>query len=173
MTRWRAVGVVLAAACAGCGYHLANAAGASGGPISIVGGPSTTPDAALAGAAEAGARAELARADALGGSGAPREIMIEILRVDEAAEAIHAGIGGVPTASAVRVTALGRARLRRRDTGAVERETGNLHVTETAARAPSVAAGAVTRDEAGRAAARRLGEALVRALLGRPDPEEP
>ncbi len=81
----------------------------------------------------------------------------------------------------MRITALGRARLRRRGLlpggapsspggAATERDTGDVSASETVARAPAAAQAEVARDEAGRAAARRLGGILVRRLLGFPEP---
>jgi hypothetical protein len=167
------VAASLVASGPGCGYHLANAPSDPLGPFTIAGGAVHAPDSALAAAAEEGARAELAREGQLEARGAGSVIEIELLRVDEASEGIASGPSGSPTARAVTVTATGRARIRRARGAAVERDSGEVRVGETAATAPSVAAGVVVRDEAARAAARRLGEALVRRLLGVPSPGEP
>jgi hypothetical protein len=179
--------VALAALCAGCGYHLVHAVADPLGPFTVTAGPLRAPDAALAAAAEEGARAELSRAGALAGRGAPAEIEIELLRVDEASEGVALteplarGFGGrapivepnLPLARGVRVTATGRARIRPAGGSSAERETGDVQASEVAAVASGVAAAAVTRDEAARRAARRLGETLVRRLLGVPAPGEP
>jgi hypothetical protein len=157
---------------AGCGYQLVHTTAGGAGPFAVKGAPLQTPDAALAAATEDGARAELSRAGDLGGREARRVVEIELVRVDEASEAI-AVASGTPRASAVRVTAIGRARVRRADDAVIERETGDVRVSEVAEAATDVPSGAVVRDSAGRAAARRLGEALVRRLLGRPEPGEP
>jgi hypothetical protein len=165
--------VVGALALAGCGYHLVHAGGdARGGPFAVTTGPLRSPDAALAAAAEEGARAELSRTGSLARGSAPAAIEVELIRVDETSEGIALG-GGVPLARAVRVTAVGRARVRRPGGAPAEHETGEVAVSETAARAGSVGGAVVTRDEAGRAAARRLGEALVRRVLELPEPAEP
>jgi hypothetical protein len=157
---------------AGCGYHLVHAGSSAGGPFAVTLGAVRSPDAALAAVAEEGARAELSRAGMLGaGAGAPAVLEVELVRVDETSEGI-ALAAGAPLARAVRVTAVGRARVRRPGGGPAERETGDVEVSETVARAGSVGGAAVARDEAGRAAARRLGEALARRVLGLPEPAE-
>jgi hypothetical protein len=174
--RSTAASLALAVLCAGCGYHLVHAASDPLGPFSVTAGPLRAPDAALAAAAEEGARAELSRAGALAGRGAPAEIEIEIVRVDEASEGIALTRPDLPLARGVRVTATGRARIRPAGGTAAERETGDVQASEVAAGAAgasSMGAAAVTRDEAGRRAARRLGEILVRRLLGVPAPGEP
>jgi len=165
--------LLLAASALGCGYQLVHAPSDPLGPFAVTGGSARAPDAALAAAAEEGARAELARAGQLGGRGAPGEIEIELLRVDETGQSISLGSAGIPGAGGVQVMATGRGRLRRAGSTAAERDTGDVRVSDTAARATSVAGAAVTRDEAGRMAARRLGETLVRRLLGVPQPGEP
>ena len=143
------------------------------GPFSLASSPLRVPDAALAAAAEEGARAELSRAGQLGGRGAPGEIEVEILRVDETGEGVALGAQGIPLARGVRVTAVGRARLRR--AGKVERDTGDVRASDVTAAAAlgGYPGGGGPGREAGRAAARRLGEALVRKLLGVPDPGDP
>ncbi len=159
-----------------CGYRPVHAVRDPLGPFAVVAGPAHTPDAALAAEAVDGARAELARAGELGERGAPATVEIELLRVDETSE----GIGLVtmgralgPLARAERVTALGRARLRRAGREAAERDTGDVRASEVVGRGTGPAPGLVLREEAGRAAARRLGEILVRRLLGFAEPGEP
>jgi hypothetical protein len=164
---------LLAHAGAGCGYQLAHAPHDPLGPFAVSLGPIHAPDAALAAEAEEGARAELARAGELGGRGATSEIELTLLRVDEASEGVALASPDLPLARAVRVIVTGRARLRRAGSTTSERDTGDVRVTDAAARASSTPAALVVRDEAGRAAARRLGALLVRRLLGFPEPGEP
>jgi hypothetical protein len=156
-----------------CGYHLVHAPSDPLGPFTVVSSAVRVPDAALAAAAEEGARAELSRAGQLAGKEAPGEIEIELLRVDETGEGIALAARDLPLARGLRVTAIGRGRLRRAGAAAAERDTGDLSAEETVARGGSVAAATVGREEAGRAAARRLGEVLVRKLLGFPEPGGP
>jgi hypothetical protein len=171
MTRW----IGLALALAGCGYQLAHAPNDPLGPFVVVAGRVYVPDAPAIASAEEGARAELARAGALAPGDAGARLEIEVLRVDETGEgiALEPGKAGLPLARGVRVTVVGRARLRRAGSDVVERDTGDVRASEVAARADGPGAGSLVRDELGRAAARRLGEALVRRLLGVAEPGEP
>lgn len=170
-----ALSLAVALAFGGCGYRLGHAPADPLGPFVVVAGRVYVPDAASIAAAEEGARAELARAGELAPGGATGSVELEVLRIDETSEgiALAPGKAAMPLARGVRVTVLGRARLRRAGSEAVERDTGDLRVSEVAARADGAAAGGLVRDEVGRAAARRLGEALVRRLLGVPEPGEP
>ncbi len=172
---------------AGCGYHLVHAAADPLGPFAVASGPIHAPEAAVAAAAEEGARAELSRAGQLAGRGAPAEIVVEVLRVEEASAGValvtmgasppnpRSGLSSpdLPLARGVRVTVTGRAKVVPAGGSAAERETDEVQASEVAAAAASVGAGVATRDEAGQRAARRLGEMLVRRLLGEPEPGEP
>lgn len=158
-------------ALAGCGYRFAHAPSDPLGPFVVGGGRVLVPDAAALGAAEDGARAELSRASALSAGGEGSRVEIEILRVDEEGEGLSAR-GGSPFARGVRLTVVGRGRIRGLD-GAVARETGDVRVTEVAARGETAAQGVWVSDEATRAASRRLGEVVVRKLLGVPEPGDP
>jgi hypothetical protein len=170
---WRRVPGQLVAALSlvSCGYHLGPTPRDPLGPFSLSSSSLRVPEAALAAAAEEGARAELARSGQLAPGRAPAEIEVELLRVDETSEGIAVGPQAAPLSRGVRVSALGRARLRR--DGHVVRDTGDVRASDVAATATGVAQAVVVGDEAGRAAARRLGETLVRKLLGMPDPGDP
>ncbi|MFT3764285.1 MAG: hypothetical protein QM820_01995 [Minicystis sp.] len=158
---------------AGCGYRLAHAPADPLGPFTVVAGRVHVPDAAATAAAEEGARAELSRAGALSAGSDAGSIEIEILRIDEAGEGIAAGAQDGPLARGVRVTVVGRAVLRRSGSAAVERDTGDVRASEATARQDGAGRGMLSSDAATRAAARRLGEILVRRLLGFPEPGEP
>jgi len=173
MSRALAAALVLAHAVAGCGYRLAHAPADPLGPFAVVAGRALVPDAAALAAAEEGARAELARAGQLAAGGGGGSVEIEILRIDEAAEGIAADARRAPSARGVRVTVVGRALLRRAGSAVVERDTGDVRAAEIVARADGAARGMVASDAGTRAAARRLGEILVRRLLGFPEPGEP
>lgn len=170
--RWS---LALALALAGCGYRLVHAPADPLGPFVVVSGRVYVPDASAISSAEAGARAELARAGELAPGGAGARLELEVLRVDETSEgiALTPGKAGLPLARGVRITVVGRARLRRAGSDVVERDTGDVRASEVAARSDSAGMGSLVRDELGRAAGRRLGEALVRRLLGVPEPGEP
>jgi hypothetical protein len=160
---------------ASCGYRPVHAVRDPLGPFAVVTGPIHAPEAALAAALAEGARAELARAGELSPSrgGAPAEIEVELLRVDETPEGIALAAPDLPLARGLRITVLGRARLRRAGSAGVERDTGDVRAGEVVARAAAAAPAVVMRDEGGLVAARRLGEILVRRLLGFPEPGEP
>lgn len=169
-----ALSALLVLAQAGCGYRFAHAPSDPLGPFAIVSGAVLVPHAAAIASAEEGARAELSRAGQLAGAGVAGTIEIEILRVDETGEGIALPAGAAaPLARGVRVTVVGRARMRRAGSTAVERDTGDVRAGEVATRADGAARGVVVGDEASRRAARRLGEILVRKLLGFPEPGEP
>lgn len=163
--------VAMAAAMIGCGYRLAHAPVDPLGPFVVVSGPVHVPSTAALAAAEEGARAELSRAGQLSPSSAGGSLEIEVLRIEEASEA--AGLdNGVPLARGLRITVTGRARLRGEGRHEVQRDTGDLRVAEVVAPA-GAPAWVLGREEAERTAARRLGEALVRRLLGVAEPGEP
>ncbi len=162
----------LALSLSGCGYHLAHGAyGAADpmGPFTVIAGPAQAPEAAASSELEAGARAELSRAGALGGSGSSLEVTV--LRVDESAEGIGRG-AGAPIAGAVRVTVVGRGRVLD-GSRAARRDTGDVGASEVVSRPLDAASWIMVREEASRAAARRLGETLARRALGLPSPSEP
>ena len=171
----RSLALALALTSAGCGYRLVHAPADPLGPFVVVSGRTLVPDAAAIAAAEEGARAELSRAGELSPGGAGARVEVEVLRVDETSEgvAMTPGKAGLPLARALRVTVVGRARLLRAGSEAAERDTGDVRASEVAARAEGAGAGSMVRDEVERVAARRLGEALVRRLLGVPEPGEP
>lgn len=156
-----------------CGYRPVHAVRDPLGPFSVVAGPVHAPEAALAAALAEGARAELARAGELGDWGAPAAVEVELLRVDETSEGIALAGPELPLARGVRVTAVGRARVRRAGSASAERDTGDVRASEAVTRGSGPAPALVLHDEAGRAAARRLGEILVRRLLGFAEPGEP
>jgi hypothetical protein len=124
--RRRAVLAGLALGLGGCGYRLVHAPADPLGPFEVVAGRVYVPDAGAIGAMEEGARAELSRAGALGPGGGAIEV--ELLRFDMESEGIAAGKGaaGAPLARGVRVVALGRARMRRAGSTAVDRDTGDV-----------------------------------------------
>lgn len=138
-------------------------------------------------AAEAGARAELARAGQLA-SCSPRPenscavMIVEILRVEEVSEGIATAsratspraspdVSAYPLARGIRITVTGRARIRASGAERDLRDTGDLRATEIASRGSGDAARVqVDRDEIVRLASRKLGERLARRLLGVPEP---
>jgi hypothetical protein len=161
-----------AAGILGCGYTLANAPRDELGPFLVRAAEATTPDDAVTAAAIEGAQRELARAGLLSQRGEGTALTIAVLRVDERSEGIASGAGSAPTARGIRLTIVGRARAGEGDRTPA-RDSGEVTVTEVFAPGGSAALGIVGRGEAGPRAGRRLGERLVRRVLGEPDPSEP
>lgn len=177
MRGWLPRAVLFGALCASCGYRLARSGGDPAGPFVVVSAPGFAPQIALVAAAEAGLRAELARAGELtscGPPGAPgcSAVVLELLRVEETSVAVGLPQSGpassrTPLAGAVRVSVTGRAHVRRGDVHS--RTTRDLAVSEVTARSDGPVAGGVAASLAGSVAARRLGEKLGRVVLGYPE----
>jgi hypothetical protein len=167
-----AVAIVLACASGACGYHFVNDQARRDGPFAVAAGEMLAPHATSLAALLDGARAELARAGALGAS-SDRVITIDLVRVDEVSEGVRAApsaTGAQPFARGVRVTVVARARLAGGATSS--RDTGDMRASEIVASAPDPALGAAAFEAASRAASRRLGERLARRILGYPEPSE-
>ena len=161
---------------AGCGYALANGTGASLTPFTVRAAEAKTPDSAAFTAAIEGAQRELARAGLLSARGDGTVLTIAVVRVEERSEGIAAGAGSpasaTPFARGIRLTIAGRATAPA-SPGAASRDSGEIEVAEIFAGSGGAALGVVGRDEAARRAGRRLGERLVRRVLGEIDPGEP
>lgn len=157
----------------GCGYHAAFGGTDSTLRLAVTSAPLSVPYPEVLQAALAGARAELGRDGALAaGVGFPR-LVIEVLRVDEAASGIAATPtpgGTVPLArgSAIGVTA--RAWVEERAGAERERDTGDVRRVDTVAQDGNSLVGGVAVDQAARAAGRRVGEALAKRALGIVEP---
>lgn len=155
----------IALALGGCGYRVANLAHDDAGPFFVEVGEVRAPDAVIAAEIEAGARAELARLGLLARRGERGSaIVVSLVRVDESPAGVAADHKGSPIARAVRVSVVGRAAI---DAG--PRATHELVASEVIG-ADGTAKRLLLREEALRAAARRLGEGLVRQMIGLPEP---
>ncbi len=165
-----ALALSLAAALGGCGYRPLYGASER---LAVVSAAPLVVDAALVTEVEAGVRAELARAGALrSGRGYPR-VVVELLRADTASEGIAAQPGAVPLARGTRTGLVARAWLERGPSEPRERDTGDVRVTEVIEAARDARLEALRSDDAGLAAARRLGGRLARTILGQPQaPDE-
>lgn len=161
---------------AGCGYTLANVPDPSLTPFTVRAAEARTPDAAAITAAIEGAQRELSRAGLLSARGDGPVLTIAVERVDEQSEGIAAGSGSTssatPRARGIRLTIVGRATAPA-SAGATSRDSGAITVSEIFATSGSAAIGSLDRDEAAQRAGRRLGERLVRRVLGEIDPGEP
>lgn len=159
---------------AGCGYTLANTPDASLAPFTVRVAEATTPDAAAITAALEGAQRELSRAGLLSAQGDGTVLTIAVVRVDERSEGIVAGAGAsaTPSARGIRLTIAGRATAPA-SARASSRDSGEIEVAEIFASSGSAAPGILAREAAAQRAGRRLGERLVRRVLGEIDPGEP
>jgi hypothetical protein len=157
----------------GCGYR-AIYGGAQTGRLHVVVVRSAVADAPAAGEVAAGMREELAREGMLeSGEGYPRA-EVEVLRADFASEGIAAS-AGVPLARATRVGLVARARVvaspgaePRDDTSDVRADVVVAIDAASARGEVDLRAAAFHDADAIRAAARRVGRALARRLLGEP-----
>jgi hypothetical protein len=162
---------------AACGYHAAYADG-SGGRLHVKVMRSLVPDAVAGDEVAAGVRDELARGGWLeAGERYPR-VEIEVLRGDEASEAI--GASEAPAAPVARSTDVGitaRAWIVSAAGAAPERDTGDMRAEDVvavdlASGNPDPGIDALHHADALRAAARRLGRMLAQRLLGAPGSSE-
>jgi hypothetical protein len=175
---WRLGG--LAALLLGCGYHVVYG-GAGSEKLHVVLVRSLVADAVSSADVVSGVREGLAREGALaGGSGYPR-VEVEVLRADEASDAIAApndagagaSINGGPRARATLVGLVARARLVRAAGGPEERDTGDMRAMELVGSdvtlgVPDPRTDAFHHEDALRGVAHRLGERLALRILGIP-----
>ena len=137
---------------------------------------SKVPDAVATDEVLAGAREELAKGGALAsGSGFPR-CEIEVLRADEASEAIAAGRDSagalLPQSRATRVGLVARAWVLTGPGAERERDTGDVRAYESVTVAADARAASFRESDALRAAGRRLGQRLAARVMGRPAPTD-
>jgi hypothetical protein len=152
----------------GCGYGPVY--GGSGGPhYEVVTGGYTTSSFEAVQAASAGLRSELGAAQALG-RGFPR-VVVEVLRVDERSIGVRSTTNA-PLARGSEVVVVGRAQVLQAAGGAPSLDTGDMSRASQFAAGSSPSADAAARSRAVRDAARSLGKALGRAVLGLPEPSE-
>ncbi len=151
----------------GCGYRSLAAHATTGQTLHVLAGPRVVPAARAHDALVAAVSGRLAEAGELaGGAGYPR-LEVELLRIDETAEALAVSAER-PLARGLRVTAVGRARVLRAPGAEPAFDTGDMsaHVFVTAG--GDAASALVLREEAVVAAARELGRRLGERVLGLP-----
>lgn len=119
-----------------------------------------------------GVRSELGAAQALG-DGFPR-VVVEVLRVDERSIGVRAAATGAssPLARGSEIIVVGRARIEAKEGAAPTFDTGDMSRAAQYAAGTSPTADAAARSRAVRDAARQLGKALARSILGIPEPAE-
>lgn len=152
----------------GCGYRAAY--GTTSDRYDVVAGEYSTASFEAVQEAVAGVRSELGAARALG-PGYPR-VVVEILRVDERSIGVRRATADLPLARGSEITVLGRAFVVRSVGGAPGLDTGDLSRSAQYASGTTPTADAAARGRAVRDAARSLGKALGRAILGLPEPLE-
>lgn len=170
--------VALALGLAACGYRPAREVVASRAALAVVQGRVFVADLAAVAAAEAGARAALARAGLLASCEPAREascphVIVELLAIDDVSAGIVRGPGGAPTALGLSTRVTARAYLRPADSP--PEDGGDEEPVETSASAlvglpsPAASSGAplalLARREAARRAAFQAGEELARRLI--------
>jgi hypothetical protein len=117
-----------------------------------------------------GVRTELGAAEALG-DGFP-EVLVEVLRVDERSIGVRSTSNGTPLARGSEIVVVARAVVRSAPGGAPTLDTGDMSRSAQFASGGTSTADAAARSRAVRDAARRVGRALGRAVLGLPEPSE-
>lgn len=162
---------ILAVAATACGYRAANLSSARE-RVSVASAPFKSPHLEAVQAALAGLRAGLSEAGALEpGDGFP-QVVVEVLRVDE----LPAGIenspvaGAVPLARGSAVGVTGRAWYVTERGGTPAADTGDVRRVEYVAQGSGSMSSGNAYAEAVRGAARKVGEALARRILGEPEP---
>ena len=160
---------MLLVASAGCGYQPVYGRAAAT-HYEVVKGRTATSSFEAADAAAAGVRSELAAARALG-QGFPR-VVVEIVRVDERSIGVRSMGNNEPLARGSEIVVVGRALVLAGADAAPSRDTGDMSRSAQFASGPTPSADAAARSRAVRDAARSLGQALGRAVLGLPEPSE-
>ncbi len=153
----------------GCGYQPIYG-GSNGQRYEVVTGRVGTSSFEAAPQVADGVRSELGPAGALG-SGFPR-VVVEVLRVDERSIGVRSTSNTGPLARGSELTVVGRAYVLERAEAAPSRDTGDISRSTQFAAGTTPSADAASRSRAVRDAARSLGKALGRALLGLPEPLE-
>jgi hypothetical protein len=159
---------VLCCGLVGCGYSPAYTEGAR---YRVVSGDTRTAQFEAAQAVLSGVRAELAASAAEGGSDYP-QILVEVLRIDERSIGVRGTAGEAPLARGSEIVVVGRARVLSAPQAPPSLDTGDMSRAAQYASGSTPSADAAARSRAVRDAARSLGRALGRAVLGLPEPAE-
>ncbi len=151
----------------GCGYQPVYAGSTT--RYEVVTGRYATASFEAVQETAAGVRSELGAAQALG-SGFPR-VVVEVLRVDERSLGVRLD-GDMPLARGSEVVVTGRAQVLTAEGAPPGVDTGGMGRAAQFAAGATPGADADLRSRAVRDAARSLGRALGRAVLGLPEPAE-
>jgi len=151
----------------GCGYVPVY--GSSSTKYEVVAGQYGTASFEAVGETVSGMRAELGASGALGQG---RRVSVEVLRVDERSIGIRP-VGNAPLARGSEIVVVGRARVYDSSESTAPRwDTGDMSRAAQYAAGSSPEQDAAERNKAVREAARALGRAMARAVLGLPEPAE-
>lgn len=151
----------------GCGY--APVYGPSATRYEVAAGRANTASFEAVEQATAGVRSELGAARALG-DGYPR-VVVEVLRVDERSLGVREA-GTAPLARGSEIVVVGRAQVFNAADAPSVLDTGDMSRAAQYQSGTTPAGDAAARSRAVRDAARSLGNALGRAVLGLPEPSE-
>jgi hypothetical protein len=151
---------------AGCGYQPVY--GGQQTRYAVEPGHYSTASFEAVQSAVAGVRNELGTARALGSG--PR-VIVEILRVDERSIGVRA-TSDAPLARGSEIVVVGRALVYDKPEGPARLDTGDVSRAAQYASGVSASADAAARTRAVRDAARSVGKALGRVVLGLPEPAE-
>jgi hypothetical protein len=168
---WASAGVwagILACCLVGCGYQSAYARAAR---YTVVPADVRTSLFEAGQATLAGVRSELAPAAAESNTGYP-QVVVEVLRVDERSIGVRNTATDVPLARGSEIVVVGRARVLDGPNAPASFDTGDMSRAAQFASGTTPSADAAARSRAVRDAARSLGKALGRAVLGLPEPAE-
>ncbi len=129
-------------------------------------------DPAAAAAAESGARQALARAGHLGECGRDRQLVVELVGLEDAPEGIARSEAG-PEARGERVVVAVRGTLLSADGHTRERDLGVMTIGSTYAYAASSPGELEVRAAARSEAAWRAGRSMAERAMGQPSPSDP
>jgi hypothetical protein len=167
------VGCLLIVAAASCGYRAEYGGAAPEQQLTLSAAPALVARPEAVQAALAGVRHELSAAGALrAGKGYPR-VVVEVLRIDELSGGIartQTDGGVIPLARGSAVGVVARAWVQERAGAPPARDTGDMRRVRSYATGGDGALEAQRHSAAIRSAARELGQALGRRLLGHPEP---
>jgi hypothetical protein len=152
-----------------CGYQPVYSSGGAARRYEVITGRSATASFEAVQEVAAGVRSELGAAEALG-SGFPR-VVVEVLRVDERSTGVRL-VEGTPLARGSEIVVTGRAQVLPSADAAPSVDTGDMSRAAPFAAGATPGGDAELRTRAVRDAARSLGRALGRAVLGLPEPAE-
>ena len=150
-----------------CGYRPVYG-GSEARRYEVVAGHYATSSFEAVQAALGGVRSELGAAEVLG-TGFPR-VVVEVLRVDERSIGVGSTGNDGPLARGSEVVVVGRAQVFESASAAASIDTGDISRSAQFASGATPTADATARARAVRDAARAVGKALGRAVLGLPVP---